>query len=82
MRLPERQFEIGQKLEVTDPADPKLAYIASVVQVHGYRIRLRMEGSDGSHDFWRLAYSQDIHPVGYGDGNGQTVQLPLGKFVI
>ena len=72
---------MGQKLEVTDPADPKLAYIASVEQVQGYRIRLRLDGSGSSHDFWRLAYSQDIHPVGYSNENGQTIQLPPGKVI-
>jgi len=79
LQLPERQFEIGQKIEVTDPADPKVAHIASVVQVHGYRVRLRPDGCDSDSDFWRLAYSPDIHPVGYCDTSGQKILLPLGK---
>ena len=81
LQLPERQFEIGQKIEVTDPADPKVAHIASVVQVHGYRVRLRPDGCDSDSDFWRLAYSPDIHPVGYCDTSGQKILLPLGKVV-
>ena len=79
--LPARKFEVSQKLELTDPADPKIAYIASVEQVQGYRIRLRLDGSDSSHDFWRLAYSPDIHPVGFSNENGQTIQLPPGKVI-
>ena len=79
--LPERQFEIGQKIEVTDPADPKVAHIASVVQVCGYRIRLRPDGCDSHSEFWRLTYSPDIHPVGYGDTSGQQIQIPLGKIL-
>ena len=76
-------FEVGNKLEVTDPTDPKVAYIASVVQVHGYRIRLRLDGCDSSSDIWRQAFSPDIHPVGYSDTSGQKLLhvVPMGKFL-
>ena len=80
LSLPDRTFEVGHKVEVTDPDDPKVAHIASIVQVHGYRIRLRPDGFDSSSDIWRQAYSPDIHPVGYSDTSGQKLQLPLGKF--
>jgi len=79
LSLPARMFEVGHKLEVTDPTDPNVAYIASVVQVYGHRIRLRLDGFDSSSDIWRQAYSSDIHPVGYSDTSGQKLQLPLGK---
>jgi len=80
--LPARKFKEGHKLEVTDPTDPKVAYIASVVQVHGYRIRLRRDGYDSSSDFWRLACSPSIHPVGYCDASGHKLQLPVGKVLL
>jgi len=70
---------VGHTLEVTDPTDPKVAYIATVDQVYGYRIRLRLDGFDSSSDIWRHAYSPDIHPVGYSDTSGQKLLLPLGK---
>ena len=73
---------MGHKLEVTDPADPKVAYIATVDQVHGYRIRLRLDGCDSSCDIWRQAYSPDIHPVGYSDTSDQKIQLPMGKVLL
>jgi len=79
LSLTDRRFEVGHKLEVTDPTDPKVAYIATVDQVYDYRIRLRLDGFDSSSDIWRQAYSPDIHPVGYSDTSGQKLQLPLGK---
>jgi len=81
MSLPDRRFEVGHKLEVTDPTDATVAYIATVDQVYGYRIRLRLDGFYSSSDIWRQAYSPDIHPVGYSDTSGQKLQLPLGKII-
>jgi len=79
--VPARKFEVGHKLEVTDPTDPTVAYIASVVQVLGYKIMLRLDGCDSSSDFWRLASSRSIHHIGYSDTSGQKLQLPLGKIL-
>jgi len=81
LSLPAKTFEVGYKVEVTNPDDPKVAHIATIVQVHGYRIRLRLDGFDSSSDIWRQAYSPDIHPVGYSDTSGQKLLSPLGKFL-
>ena len=81
MKIPARRFEVGQKIEVTSPADATVANIALIVQVKGCRIRLRLDGCNSSNDLWRQAYSPDIHPVGYSDTSGQKLLLPLGKFL-
>lgn len=61
---------VGMKLEVlnTNAVLPsKVYWIASVIQVAGYRALLRYEGfeHDSSHDFWCSLVSGDLHPIGW-----------------
>lgn len=45
----------------------------------GVRLRLRLDGSDNSNDFWRLVDSSDIQPIGTCEKNGDMLQPPLGE---
>lgn len=47
-------------------------------QVCGYRLRLHFDGYSECHDFWVNANSPDIHPAGWFEKTGHTLQLPTG----
>ena len=74
---PSNDFEIDSKLEAKDPRSQSNC-IATVVGKMGPRIKLRLDGSDSKNDFWRLVDSEDIHPVGYTEKQGQMLQPPAG----
>lgn len=67
------------KIEAADPRNLTSTCIATVIAAVGSRLRLRLDGSDNSNDFWRLVDSADIHPIGYSEKNGSLLQPPLGK---
>ena len=68
------------KLEASDPRNLTSTCIATVVGMQGPRLRLRLDGSDNTNDFWRLVDSGDLHPIGYCEKNGGLLQPPLGQF--
>lgn len=67
------------KLEAHDPRNSTSVCIATVMGLTGVRLRLRLDGSDNSNDFWRLVDSSDIQPIGTCEKNGDMLQPPLGK---
>ena len=67
------------KLEASDPRNLTSTCIASVVGMQGPRLRLRLDGSDDTNDFWRLVDSADLHTIGYCEKRGDLLQPPLGK---
>uniref|UniRef100_A0A8C4XX33 Lethal(3)malignant brain tumor-like protein 2 n=1 Tax=Gopherus evgoodei TaxID=1825980 RepID=A0A8C4XX33_9SAUR len=71
----------GMKVEVlnSDAVLPSRVYwIASVVQIAGYRALLRYEGfeNDSSHDFWCNLGTVDIHPIGWCAINSKILVPP------
>ncbi|XP_058477453.1 lethal(3)malignant brain tumor-like protein 2 [Solea solea] len=61
---------VGMKVEVlnTNAVLPsKVLWIATVIQIAGYKALLRYEGfeQDGSHDFWCSLVSGELKPVGW-----------------
>lgn len=75
---PPNEFKIGMKVEAIDPRNTTSICIATVVGVLGSRLRLRLDGSDNTNDFWRLVDSNEIHPIGYCRENGIMLHPPLG----
>ncbi|XP_043922447.1 lethal(3)malignant brain tumor-like protein 4 isoform X2 [Protopterus annectens] len=71
-------FEIGMKLEGTDPHHPSMFCVLSVAEVRGFRLRLHFDGYPDCYDFWVNASSPDIHPVGWCDQTGHTLHPPKG----
>ncbi|XP_045430183.1 lethal(3)malignant brain tumor-like protein 1 isoform X2 [Pipistrellus kuhlii] len=71
-------FRSGMKLEGIDPQHPSLYFILTVAEVCGYRLRLHFDGYSECHDFWVNANSPDIHPAGWFEKTGHTLQLPTG----
>lgn len=78
---PSNDFKVGMKLEAHDPRNSTSVCIATVMGLTGVRLRLRLDGSDNSNDFWRLVDSSDIQPIGTCEKNGDMLQPPLGKNV-
>ncbi|XP_033976760.1 LOW QUALITY PROTEIN: sex comb on midleg-like protein 2 [Trematomus bernacchii] len=75
---PSNDFKTGMKLEARDPRNSTSVCIATVMGLTGVRLRLRLDGSDNSNDFWRLVDSSDIQPIGSCEKNGDMLQPPLG----
>uniref|UniRef100_A0A1A7YP86 Sex comb on midleg-like 2 n=1 Tax=Iconisemion striatum TaxID=60296 RepID=A0A1A7YP86_9TELE len=75
---PANDFKAGMKLEARDPRNSNSVCIATVMGMMGTRLRLRLDGSDNTNDFWRLVDSLDIQPVGTCERNGDMLQPPLG----
>lgn len=69
-------FTIDMRLEARDPRNDSSWCLARVVAVYGPRIKLRLDGVDGSNDFWELVNSGNIRPVGAG-GNDPLLP-PIG----
>lgn len=76
---PSNDFKVGMKLEAHDPRNSTSVCIATVMGLTGVRLRLRLDGSDNSNDFWRLVDSSDIQPIGTCEKNGDMLQPPLGE---
>lgn len=49
---PDNEFELNMKLEAPDPRNPDSTCIATVVSKMGFRIELRLDGTDNTNDFW------------------------------
>ncbi|XP_053706619.1 lethal(3)malignant brain tumor-like protein 2 isoform X1 [Synchiropus splendidus] len=64
------EVTVGMKVEVlnTNAVLPsKVYWIATVIQIAGYKALLRYEGfeHDSSHDFWCSLVSGDLNPIGW-----------------
>ncbi|CAL8252188.1 unnamed protein product [Merluccius merluccius] len=75
---PSNDFKVGMKLEARDPRNSTSVCIATVMGMTGVRLRLRLDGSDNTNDFWRLVDSADIQPIGTCEKKGDMLQPPLG----
>ncbi|XP_042174930.1 sex comb on midleg-like protein 2 isoform X2 [Oncorhynchus tshawytscha] len=75
---PSNDFKAGMKLEAHDPRNNTSICIATVMGMMGTRLRLRLDGSDNTNDFWRLVDSSDIQPIGTCERRGDMLQPPLG----
>ncbi|KAH9493103.1 Polycomb protein scmh1, partial [Bulinus truncatus] len=75
---PSNEFSKGMKVEASDPRNHTSSCIATVIDMQGPRLRLRLDGSDDKNDFWRLVDSGDLHPVGFCEKNKGMLQPPLG----
>ncbi|XP_074599638.1 MBT domain-containing protein 1-like [Brevipalpus obovatus] len=77
--VPSRNNQIGNNHSSTKNSKNKSDYywIASVVKVAGYFIRLRYEGfENGSADFWVNILSNQIHSVGWCASQGKVLIPP------
>ncbi|XP_056125284.1 lethal(3)malignant brain tumor-like protein 2 isoform X2 [Rhinichthys klamathensis goyatoka] len=68
---------VGLKVEVLN-THTALYWIATVVQLTGYKALLRLEGfeDDDSHDLWCNLGTTDVHPLGWCALNNKLLVLP------
>lgn len=59
---PINEFNVGMKLEAIDSRNVTAVCIATVVDIQGPRLCLRLDGGDNKNDFWQLVDSSEIHP--------------------
>lgn len=54
-------------------------WIATVIQIHGYKAKLRYEGyeNDDTHDFWVNLCATEVHPVGWSAIQGRQLHPPM-----
>ncbi|CAG7704205.1 unnamed protein product [Allacma fusca] len=81
---------VGMKVEVentdVDQGSYQTAFwVASVIQIQGYKVLLRFEGfgNDNTRDFWVNLCSEDVHHVGWCATKGKPLIPPKsisGKF--
>ncbi|XP_028920308.1 lethal(3)malignant brain tumor-like protein 4 [Ornithorhynchus anatinus] len=74
----ENGFQVGMRLEGTDPRHPSIFCVLSVAEVCGYRMRLHFDGYLSCYDFWTNAGSPDIHPVGWCESTDHELHIPKG----
>ena len=77
-KIPDKQFQVGQKLEAVDLIQPNLICVATVKQVVCKLIRIGFDGWGSDYDQWIDCESPDIYPVGYAEFVGEKLQ-PLGQ---
>ena len=65
-------------MELEDPKRDSCYCIATVVNVIGPRIRLRLDGCSSSNDVWKLCDSREIHPIGWCKDKGFNLEKPKG----
>jgi phage tail tube protein FII len=77
---PVNEFKKGHKLETYDPRNTSSTCIASVIETHGPRLRLRLDGTDDRNDFWLMCDSDQLHAYGYSARlqPPRKIQPPLG----
>ncbi|XP_061666268.1 lethal(3)malignant brain tumor-like protein 2 [Syngnathoides biaculeatus] len=74
-------INVGLKVEVlnTNAVLPtKVYWIATVIQIAGYKALLRYEGfeHDSSQDFWCSLVSGEVHPIGWSAMTGKLLVPP------
>ncbi|XP_005111500.1 scm-like with four MBT domains protein 1 [Aplysia californica] len=71
-------FSKGMKLEAPNKLSPNTYWVATIVMTCGPLLRLRYEGyqDNSSADFWSDPMTSDVHPLGWCEENGKTVQPP------
>uniref|UniRef100_A0A8C5UG48 SAM domain-containing protein n=1 Tax=Malurus cyaneus samueli TaxID=2593467 RepID=A0A8C5UG48_9PASS len=77
LKRPPHGFQVNTKLEAVDRRNPILIRVATIVDKDNHRIKIHFDGWDHHYDFWVDADSPDIHPVGWCDKTGHTLQVPL-----
>jgi hypothetical protein len=75
---PLNEFKVGYKLETHDPRNTSSTCIATVIEIAGPRLRLRLDGTDDRNDFWLMCDSDQLHPFEHAARQGRKICPPLG----
>lgn len=69
-------FKVGQKIEVVDPRNQSLVRVATISLIEDFQLKIHFDGWDEMYDFWFDSESNDLHPVGWCDKTGYTLEPP------
>ncbi|KAK7478155.1 hypothetical protein BaRGS_00030602 [Batillaria attramentaria] len=70
-------IEPGMRLEALDRQNPTLVCVATIADVKQGSLLIHFDGWGTEFDYWAEPDSCDLHPLGYMDGHGKTLQAPL-----
>ncbi|KAK9877329.1 hypothetical protein WA026_017725 [Henosepilachna vigintioctopunctata] len=70
-------FKKGMKLECVDKRIPQLIRVATVEDVNNHRIKIHFDGWLDKYSYWVEDDSQDIHPAGWCQKTGHSLEPPL-----
>jgi len=76
---PPSGFRRGMKLECVDKRVPMLIRVATVDDVSEHQIRIKFDGWPDQYSYWIDDDSPDIHPVGWCQKTGHSLEAPLSK---
>lgn len=69
-------FAKGMKLEIVDRKNPTIIRPATVVNVNNYSIKVLFDGWSPSYSYWVRDDSPDIHPIGWAENTGHSLEPP------
>lgn len=76
---PPSGFRRGMKLECVDKRVPVLIRVATVDDVGEHQIRIKFDGWPDQYSYWTDDDSPDIHPMGWCQKTGHSLEPPLSK---
>ncbi|CAK8691450.1 unnamed protein product [Clavelina lepadiformis] len=74
----ETGFKILDRIEAIDRHHPELVCVASIVDVMGKYLLIHFDGWNSCYDYWTLATSNYIRPIGWCKENNKELSTPLG----
>lgn len=67
------------RLEAKDQKNPSLVCVATITDIEDKKLLIHFDGWTTTYDYWCQLGSTDIHPVGWCEKNGKTLQKPKGE---
>ncbi|XP_049421468.1 lethal(3)malignant brain tumor-like protein 4 [Epinephelus fuscoguttatus] len=78
LRAP-HNFQVNQKLEAVDRRNPMLIRVATVTDTEDYRVKVHYDGWSQQFDVWCDSDLCDLHPVGWCQRTGHSLEPPPGS---
>lgn len=75
-------FAKGMKLELVDRRNPTIIRPATVVNVNKYSIKVLFDGWSPSYSYWIRDDSPDIHPIGWAENTGHSLEPPPSEYFL
>ncbi|KAM6971548.1 lethal(3)malignant brain tumor-like protein 4 [Tautogolabrus adspersus] len=71
-------FQVNHKLEAVDRRNPMLVRVATVTDTEDFRVKVHYDGWLQQFDIWCDSDLVDLHPVGWCQRTGHTLDPPPG----
>jgi hypothetical protein len=69
-------FKVGMRLEAKDRLNPSLICVATINDISNGQLLIHFDGWTDRYDYWCQPDTPDIHPIGWCDDNGVSLQIP------